>query len=121
MLRSKMPSSKLRNEGNMAVADVRIEGLPNEFLAHSKIHGPDSKGADLAQFSPTPENRLLESYTVDKFPRYNDTEAKILEDIASQIQDPNISGQIDLYTERATCQSCTNIILEFRRKYPNIK
>ncbi|WP_255377402.1 deaminase domain-containing protein [Listeria sp. ILCC797] len=26
----------------------------------------------------------------------------------------------DLYTELPTCQSCTNLILEFRYKYPNI-
>ncbi|GGA17510.1 hypothetical protein GCM10008018_72150 [Paenibacillus marchantiophytorum] len=57
----------------------------------------------------------------DKFPRYNDTEAKILEDISSQIKDPYVSGQINLYTEFDACQSCSNLVMEFRRKYPNIK
>ena len=51
----------------------------------------------------------------------NDIEAKILEDIASKIKDPNITGEVNLFTELDTCQSCTNIILEFRAKYPNIK
>lgn len=120
-LRSRMPNSKLKNQGNMAVADVKIVGLPEEFIAHSKIHGPNSKGAEAGNFSPTPENKIFDSYVVDKFPRHNDTEAKILEDIASRIKNPNISGSIDLYTELPTCQSCTNIIFEFRRKYPNIK
>ncbi|WIY63611.1 deaminase domain-containing protein [Bacillus arachidis] len=55
-----------------------------------------------------------------KFDRFYDTEAKILEDIASQIKDPNIFGIIDLYTELDACQSCSNIILEFR-KHPNIQ
>ena len=46
--------------------------------------------------------------------------AKILEDIASQITDPNISETIDLFTELPACQSCTNIIFEHKRKFPNI-
>ncbi|WP_205687130.1 deaminase domain-containing protein [Clostridium septicum] len=45
-------------------------------------------------------------------------EAKILEDIALK-KDKNI--KVNLFTELDTCQSCTNIILEFRAKYPNIK
>jgi len=120
-IRNKMPNSKLKNQGNMAVADVQIKDLPDEFMAHSKIHGPDSKGADLGNFSHASENKIFESYTIDKFPRYNDTEVKILEDIASKIKDPNISGKIDLYTELPACQSCTNVILEFRNKFPNIE
>ncbi|MBC1501369.1 hypothetical protein HB943_12220 [Listeria weihenstephanensis] len=120
-IRGQMPNSKLKNQGNMAVADVNIKDLPDEFMAHSKIHGADSKGADLGEFSHASENRIFESYTVDKFPRYNDTEVKILEDIASKITDPNVSGKIDLYTELPTCQSCTNVIFEFRKKFPNIE
>lgn len=120
-IRNQMPNSKLKNQGNMAVADVKIKDLPDEFMAHSKIHGPNSKGADLGNFSPSSENRIFESYTIDKFPRYNDTEVKILEDIASKIKDPNISGKIDLFTELPACQSCTNVILEFRKKFPNIE
>lgn len=120
-IRNKMPNSKLKNQGNMAVADVQIKDLPDEFIAHSKIHGPDSKGADLGNFSHSSENKIFESYTIDKFPRYNDTEVKILEDIASKIKDPNISGKIDLYTELPACQSCTNVILEFRNKFSNIE
>nr|WP_269321444.1 deaminase domain-containing protein [Bacillus sp. UNC437CL72CviS29] len=51
-----------------------------------------------------------------KFDRFYDTEAKILEDIAS-----SIFGKIDLYTELDACQSRSNIILEFRKEYPNIQ
>lgn len=52
--------------------------------------------------------RIFKSYgpsasrpVATKFDRFHDTEAKILEDIV--------------------CQSCSNIILEFRKKYPNIQ
>jgi hypothetical protein len=123
VIRSKMPNRKLRLEGNMAIADVHIKGIKSEFVAHSRINKPTDKGADVADFSylKPEEERLFKTYQDDKYPRYHDTEAKILEDIASQIKDPNITGTIDLYTELPTCQSCTNIIFEFRRHFPNIK
>jgi len=116
-----MPNIQLKNKGNMATADVEIDGIKKDFVAHSKIHDSTSKGAGVADFSMSKENKIFETYVDDKFPRYNDTEAKILEDIASQIKDPNISGTINLYTELDACQSCSNIILEFRRMFPNIK
>ncbi|MGN9135950.1 deaminase domain-containing protein [Clostridium sp. HCP1S3_B4] len=118
-----MPNTNLSKRGNMAAAEVDIDGIKKEFVAHSKINSVESKGSNVSDFSYLkPENeRLFTSYVVDKFPRYHDTEAKILEDIAGQIKDPNISGTINLYSELPCCQSCSNIILEFRRKFPNIK
>lgn len=41
-----MPNSKLKNQGNIAVADVKIKDLPDEFMAHSKIHGPRNAKAN---------------------------------------------------------------------------
>lgn len=129
-IRNKMPNNPLKNKGNMAIADVNIKGLPEEFIAHSKINSELSKGADLATFSKLkPESdRIFKNYepsasTIDglKFDRFHDTEAKILEDIASQITDPNMIGSIDLFTELPACQSCSNIVLEFRNKFPNVK
>jgi ribosomal protein L18E len=109
--------------GNVATADVNIKGIKTEFSAHSQIQSADSLGSDVMDFSFTPseEARIFTRYVEDGFPRYNDTEAKILEDIASQIDDPSISGEINLFTELDACQSCTNVILEFREKFPNIK
>ena len=122
-IRGKMPNTNLAKRGNMAVADVDIPDIKDNFVAHSKINTEFDKGADVAEFSYLkPENeRIFTTYVDDQYPRYHDTEAKILEDIASQITDPNISGTINLYFELPCCQSCTNIILEFRRRFPNIK
>nr|MBO1354677.1 hypothetical protein [Enterococcus sp. DIV0212c] len=62
------------------------------------------------------------SFTHNIVLRYSlQKEVKILEDIASKIKDPKLSGKIDLYTELPACQSCTNVILEFRKKFPNIE
>ena len=129
-IRNQMPNSPLKNKGNMAIADVNITGIRKEFIAHSKINNPMDKGADRGIFSmlKSEKDRIFKTYepassTLEgkKFDRYHDTEAKILEDIASQIKDPNISGSINLYTEFNACQSCTNIIFEFRRMFPNIQ
>ncbi|MBP2111111.1 deaminase domain-containing protein [Paenibacillus silagei] len=107
--------------GNAAVADVNIPGIKKEFQAHSQIHSSDGVGSNVGDLSYSKVDKSLESYVDDQFPRINDTEAKILEDIASQIKDPNVKGQIDLFTELDACQSCSNLIMEFRRKFPNIQ
>ncbi|MEK5030000.1 deaminase domain-containing protein [Paenibacillus sp. FSL R7-0302] len=109
------------NFGNVAVADVNIPGIKKEFQAHSQIHSSDGVGSNVGDLSYAKVDKSLESYVDDQFPRFNDTEAKILEDIASQIKDPNVKGQIDLFTELDACQSCSNLIMEFRRKFPNIQ
>ena len=118
-----MPSTNLEKRGNMAVADVDVLGIKDNFVAHSKINDVLDKGSDIADFSYLkPENeRIFTSYVNDQNPRYHDTEAKILEAIASQITDPNVSGTINLYSELPCCQSRSNIILEFRRIFPNIE
>jgi len=112
---------KKMSTANVAVAEVSILGIKKEFQAHSQIHSSDSLGSNVGDFSYSKTDRLLETYVDDEFPRFNDTEAKILEDIASQIKDPNTKGRIDLFTDLDACQSCTNLIMEFRRKYPNIE
>ena len=62
-------------------------------------------------------------YPADKIPRQSDTEYKILENFAQQYKyTPNVSGSIDLFTERAPCASCTNVIREqFSERYPNVQ
>ena len=122
-IREQMPNTNLAKRGNMAAADVDVPGVKDNFVAHSKINAELDKGADVADFSYLkPENeRIFTAYVDDQYPRYHDTEAKILEDIASQITDPDVSGTINLYSELPCCQSCSNIILEFRRMFPNIE
>lgn len=129
-IRAKMPNNALKLKGNMAIAEVDIPGLKKEFTAHSKINNLGDKGAEVGDFSmmKSAEDRIFQSYEpaaskIDgvKFDRFHDTEAKILEDIASQMKDPNISGTVNLYTELPACQSCTNVIFEFRQKFPNIE
>ena len=122
-IRAKMPNRKLRKEGNMAIADVDIPNIKESFIAHSNINDKYKKGADVADFSfLKPEGeRTFTTYVDVEYSRYHDTEAKILEDIASQITNKNISGKINMYSELPCCQSCSNIISEFREMFPNIE
>ncbi|MBH8609389.1 deaminase domain-containing protein [Thermoactinomyces sp. CICC 10521] len=58
----------------------------------------------------------------DIFLRDSDTEYKILNDIAARLGDnTKATGEIKLFTELDTCASCSRVIAEFAKKYPNIK
>ncbi|WP_445305422.1 MULTISPECIES: deaminase domain-containing protein [unclassified Microcoleus] len=53
--------------------------------------------------------------------RAYDSEYKLLEELASRYgQMPNIEGTVNLYTERPPCASCSSVIDQFRRLFPNI-
>lgn len=45
-----MPSTNLEKRGNMAVADVDVPGIKDNFMAHSKINDVLDKGSDAADF-----------------------------------------------------------------------
>ena len=50
-----------------------------------------------------------------------DSEEKILNNVAAQLGDNTAAtGTINLLTERAPCVSCSNVIDQFKAKYPNI-
>ncbi|MED4534006.1 deaminase domain-containing protein [Metabacillus fastidiosus] len=124
-IRDTLPN-KYKNYGNVAVADVKISGLKSEFKAHSRIHkehdGDFSFVVGEGQFPAKSVNQKGEFDGEGAFLRANDTERKILEDIARQLGDnKTIKGTIDLFTELPACGSCTDIIMQFRREYPNIK
>ena len=114
--------NSLENGGNSAVADVDIPEVKSKVQAYSQINSETDIGANVGDFSYKTENRKLTTYVdAEGFPRYHDTEAKILEDIEKSITNPNAKGKVDLYSELDCCQSCSNLILEFRRNHPNIE
>ena len=128
-IRNKLPNSKLRNRGNMGMAEVKIQGIKQQFIAHSKINNIDDKGYHVEDFSLLKEenDRIFTQYKKissweggELYDRFVDTEAKILEHIGSLITSDS-EGSIILYTEKPPCQSCSSIISEFREKFPKIK
>ena len=51
-----------------------------------------------------------------------DTEFKILETVAQRLGDNKEAvGRIDLISEKAVCPSCTDVITQFRDRYPKIQ
>lgn len=124
-IRDNLPS-KYKKYGNVAVADVNISGLKSEFKAHSRIHKEYEGGFSYVigegKFPAKSVNHKGETDAPNAFLRANDTERKILEDISRQLGDDKpVKGTIDLFTELPACGSCTDIILQFRKEYPNIK
>ncbi|WP_082337751.1 deaminase domain-containing protein [Lysinibacillus sp. FJAT-14745] len=124
-MRDNLPK-KYKNYGNVAVADVNIPGLKPEFKAHSRIHKENEGGFSYVvgegKFPAKSVNQKGETDVPGAFLRVNDTERKILEDISRQLgDDKTVKGTIDLFTELPACGSCTDIILRFRKEYPNIK
>lgn len=130
-IRAELPK-KLQGSGNVGVAQLDIPGLPIELKAHSRINYPTDKGADgfvhLADesdwiFKPKsvdPDN--VRVGTPDAYTRQWDTEFKILNDVALRlVNNRNATGSINLFTERLTCTSCTDVIFDFKDRYPNIQ
>jgi len=131
-VRSTLPS-KLKRSGNMGIAKIDVEGLPDELFAHSRINKPTDKGANKGfAFLRDEENWTFKPKSVDpdnarvdtpkSYVRKWDSEFKILNEIAYRLGDKtNVSGEIDLFTERLACASCSDVIMEFRKRYPNIE
>lgn len=69
---------------------------------------------------PTTDNVRIN--TPDAYSRQSDTEFKILNDIDSRLgTNTSTKGVINLFTERRACAGCSDVIMEFRHKYPNIQ
>ncbi|MDO7908886.1 WXG100 family type VII secretion target [Paenibacillus sp. JX-17] len=130
-IRSQLPS-KLKKSGNVGYAEVDIQGInKKEYFAHSSVNNATDKGVLPGMSLKPPGEPVFKAKKVDPdnaridtpeaYLRDYDTEYKILNDIASQLgNNKNAKGTINLFTERLTCQSCTDVILDFRREYPNI-
>jgi hypothetical protein len=112
--------------GNVGVAEIQIDGQPATVSrAHSQV-GNDAASQREGFVSLPPEGqRILQPLQnpLDPVPREVDTEYKILENFAQQNRgNTNVSGRIDLFTERPPCTSCTNVIdKQFADLFPNME
>ncbi len=91
----------------------------------SRINSPTQEQKNngfVGQVNETFHSTSATSKTGDTYNRSSDSEAKILNNIAAQLgNNTKAKGSINLLTERAPCTSCSNIILQFQKKYPNIQ
>ena len=81
------------NKGNVAIAEVDIEGQRQLLAAISGKKSPPGT-------VPTPTERLFQTQKSGAMPREFDTEVKILEQVAKDLL-PTAKGRISLYTEKA--------------------
>ncbi|OUY05874.1 deaminase domain-containing protein [Acinetobacter populi] len=112
--------------GNIATATIRVEGQNVQEVKSFSRYG-DNEANQVDNFVSLSSNNepILKALDNPNSPvnRMTDTEYKILENFAQTYKDtPNIQGSIDLFTERAPCKSCTNVIeQQFSIKYPNVQ
>ncbi len=124
-LRAGLPS-KLRREGNAAVADVNVEGVSTTRMsAHSRVDdiqpnytsvGLVGKGNQNFEYQTIPDKNGI------PIPRNTDSEYKILDNLADQLGDNTTAkGTVNIFTERPACDSCQNVAEQFMERYPNIE
>ena len=108
---------KFKNRGgNIAFAKYDINGKTGKIDSFSGR-------LNLKGFAPFVEkkDRKLETLEIPKgFDREVDTEVKILEKILRQTIEESV-GTIRLFSQRPVCDSCGNVIKQFRKLRPNIK
>ncbi|RMR54455.1 hypothetical protein ALP83_200128 [Pseudomonas syringae pv. actinidiae] len=121
----------LPREGNVAFAEVDVGALSSETMVMKAYSQFDAR---VEEFLPKPSGDLsswilkpqvsTSKYvgTAEGYLRDMDTEFKILETLAQRLG-PNspASGRINLISEKMVCPSCTNIVTQFRERYPNIQ
>ena len=118
-------SSDLKRGGNVAVADVQVDGLPSTIAAHSGIASPNS--AQKASGLVGDAAGVFDTFAIPNqsgvlISRAGDSEAKILGNLAQQLGENNrATGSINIFTERAACASCMGVVEQFMARYPGIR
>ncbi len=100
---------------NIAIANFQIGGDSEELIA---ISGQSTRPGTVG----LPQQPLFETFEAPPgHSRAYDSEYKLLEELAFRyVQTPEVEGTINLLTERSPCDSCTNVIVQFSRRFPNI-
>ncbi|MED1948092.1 MULTISPECIES: deaminase domain-containing protein [Brevibacillus] len=129
-----------RKAYNFGYAKVEIKGLEDktEYFAHSAIENPkqikdeaDREKIKDISVEPPEGERLFKTQKVNKqnvvngeeaWDRATDTEFKILNEIATKLgENKEAVGKIKMYTDLDCCPSCSNVIGQFKEKYPKIE
>lgn len=129
VLRQKL-TSDFKRSGNFGWAETEVSGLSkSEYYAHSGIDefGTGDLINRVPDISLKPQTEIFPWSTVPNSAGYPiarniDTEYKILNEIADKLgSNTNATGKIRLFTERAPCSSCSNVINLFSAKYTKIE
>ena len=121
----------LPREGNVAFAEVDVGALSPETMVMKAYSQFDDR---VEEFLPKPDGDLnswilkpqvsTSKYvgTPEGYLRDMDTEFKILETLAQRLgPSSQTSGRINLISEKMVCPSCSDVVTQFRERYPNIQ
>lgn len=100
------------NNRNIAYAEVNVPGKKSDLVAISGKHSPPGTVEQ-------PLERKFVTKPKGKMPTKDDSEVKILEYIAKDL-DEDATGSIRIYSEREPCGSCEKVIKVFRDKFKKI-
>jgi RHS repeat-associated protein len=108
-----------RKGGNLAFADIKIVGKEKLTLLAKSGDDINPGLVGIPEFN---QRHFKTFETPPGFKRDKDSEFKILEAIAGRYEhNTSIKGQIYLFTERNPCPSCSKVINDFKKMFPNIK
>ncbi|MEV2226462.1 deaminase domain-containing protein [Nocardia vinacea] len=107
----------IQNRKNVAVAQADIDG---QFIPASRLESVSGETSPSGTVE-VPKNPVFSPMDeTGATIRPADSEYKILEDLATRLR-PDSKGVVDLYTENQPCDACTNVIDQFRQKFPGVK
>lgn len=121
----------LPREGNVAFAEINVGALSSETMVMKAYSQFDDR---VGEFLPKPSGDLnswvlkpqvsTSRYvgTPQGYLRDMDTEFKILETVAQRLgSNSQASGRINLISEKMVCPSCSDVVVQFRERCPNIQ
>ena len=132
--RAKLPAA-YRKRNNFAWAVAKIPGLEKkEYFAHSGIQNmrklSKKEQKKVEGISIRPKKGRFKAFCVNRndiidgpdcWVRTVDTEYKIIEEIAAQLPDDQVKGEVLIYTDLPPCASCWNVMKQFLAAYPHIE
>jgi hypothetical protein len=132
-MRAKLPE-KFRRRRNFAWAVAKIDGLEKvEYFAHSGVDRRSEIASSAPELGESISLRRKHGrFTIlcvnhddvvegdDCFPRSSDTEYKIIEDMASRLPNPSVTGRVRIYTDLYPCASCRHVMQQFLAIYTNV-
>ena len=124
-LRSEFTHPNIREQGNVGIADINIEGIDVKTIAaHSSIHKPNKGfvGDGKTKFDSLELPSIDRNGNLGKpYDRNKDAEYQLFSNIADRLgNNYQAIGKVDIYTEKPVCASCFGVAQQFKSHYPNI-
>jgi WXG100 family type VII secretion target len=137
-LEAKRAAHGINPRQNISDAKVDVQGTPKPVKTDYEAHAGPTNPSKIPGGAPKidPGKEIFESSTAatasgSRVPRANDSEVKLFTqlardmgakpgDLAAGKSFPDVTGTIRLRSELVPCESCSGVIEQFKRLYPNV-